>query len=68
VYSVKEHHEQGEKVEDGEGLTGTDGGEFVFEFHKEGDARQFNREINGIGTIQKQNERGGVWEVFVGKF
>jgi hypothetical protein len=68
VYSVKEHHEQGETISDGEGMTGVDGGEFVFEFGKENEAKLFNREIGSVGTIQKRDERGGVWNVFVGKF
>ncbi|KAE9963522.1 hypothetical protein EG328_011325 [Venturia inaequalis] len=68
VYSVKEHHEQGETVADGEGMTGVDGGEFVFEFGRDNEAKLFNREIGDVGTIQKKEERGGVWNVFVGKF
>ncbi|TLD29510.1 putative Ras-related protein [Venturia nashicola] len=68
VYSVKEHHEQGETVPDGEGMTGTDEGEFVFEFGKENEAKLFNREIGNVGTVLKKDERGGVWNVFVGKF
>lgn len=68
VYSVKEHHEQGETVPDGEGITGIDEGEFVFEFGKENEAKLFNGEIGSVGTIQKKEERGGVWNVFVGKF